>query len=122
MKRAILASLIIFVFTFAFGQALMAAGYGPDTYSGKATTFTSMTTNDLTSMEKAAQKLVGQSKDELIKQMGKPAAISKDKKNDQIYSYEIRLASDGPGKPHWLQEDFIVNASGTVVRASTSTL
>ncbi len=128
MKRVVLVSMIIFVFTFAFSVSLMAAGYSrsserDDTYMVKSANYTSVTTNDLVSMEKLAQKFVGQSKDQLITQMGKPEAVFSDKSKDQIYSYEIRLpGSSGPGRPHWLEENFVVNASGTIVRVSTDEL
>lgn len=128
MKRVVLVSMIIFVFTFAFSASLMAAGYSMSTeredhYMVTPSTYTSMTSSDLFSMEKQAQKLVGQSKDQLISQMGKPESVFTDKSKDQIYNYEIRLpGSNGPSRPHWLEENFIVNPSGTIVRVSTNEL
>ena len=128
MNRVTLIALIAFVFTLAFTGSLMAAGYSggserDDTYMVKSSAYTSMTSNDLLSLEKQAQKLVGQSKDQLVTQLGKPGAVFTDKNKDQIYSYEIRLpGSSGPGRPHWLEENFVVNTTGTIVRVSTSEL
>ena len=124
MKRVVLVSAVIFVFTLAFGASLMAVsmtGYGRDNVNSSMTPYLSMTTNDLTSMQKEAQKFVGQPKDQLVTQKGKPEAIFTDKSKDQIYRYEVRLDNSGPSRPHWLEEDFVVGANGTVVRVTTST-
>jgi hypothetical protein len=123
MKRVVLGSLIIFVLTFAFSASLMAAttmgGYGRDNNMAMTASNVFMSSSDVNNMQNQAQKFVGQSKDQLVSQMGKPEAVYMDQK-DQIYTYEIRLSTSGPSKPHWLVEDFVVNGNGTITRVSTS--
>ncbi len=111
------------IFGSAFREVESRGSERDDAYVLNTANYTSMTTSDLFSMEKQAQKLVGQSKAQLLTQLGKPEAVFSDKSKDQIYSYEIRLpGSSGPSRPHWLEENFVVNTSGTIVRVSTNEL
>ena len=122
MKRIIIVAFIMLVLTLAFSTSAMALRRtGQDNTDNVTAVLSYRAGNGVMGMKDEAQKLVGQTRDQLVTQMGKPQAVYSYKDGGQIYSYRVRLEKTGHGGPHWFYADFFVDASGNVVRVSTST-
>jgi hypothetical protein len=124
MRRLSLVTVLLFGMTLALGASLMAAGQmGGNPNAGYTTmsanqmaTYSPEVSKDWTEMQYQAIKLVGKSKDDVIQELGKPNVIFNDDPAGTRYQYEWRLT--GLPGANWAVEDFVIDASGKVLRYS----
>ncbi len=133
MRKLSLVSLVLFASVLAFGAAAFAEDMGQGAAADPQTGMMSAASTgsrpgwmydieahkDWYAVEKDAQGLVGQTREQLTREMGRSYDVHPDGMGGKVVAYEIHLANTSFGAVHWVDEYYDVAANATVASVKT---